>query len=145
MAKDEVLAATIEQVADEAVVVTKDSDDGLVVTRAHHSVGRSLAVLTAKLMVVIPLGFHGILAATATSIEVTAARRQRSEPSELEEADLRILADRMEPGSSAIIAVYNDRYVDKATSVFGGLGASWVWHASEEEVEAALETSHVED
>ena len=72
LTKDEVLAAMIEQVADEAVIATKGPDGALTVVRAHHSAGRSIAALTTKLMVVLPLGFHGVLAATVAGIELTA-------------------------------------------------------------------------
>ena len=145
IAKDDGVAATIEQVADEAVIATKEPDGELNVTRSHHSAGRGLALLTAKLMIAVPLGFHGVLAATTAGVEISAAGRRRGEPSEFADTDLRVLSDRMESGWSAVIAVYRDRYLDPALSAFDKLGALAVWHAPEEEVESALRTTRVED
>lgn len=73
VAKDDTVAATAEEVADEAIVVTKQSDGALTISRSHHSVGRSLATLTAKLMIALPLGFYGVLAFTGAGVEITAA------------------------------------------------------------------------
>jgi hypothetical protein len=56
LAKDELIAANLEIAADEAILVTKDTDGTLSISRSSHSVGRSLAVLSTKLLVVVPLG-----------------------------------------------------------------------------------------
>ena len=73
IAKDETVGATIEQVADEAVVVTKQLDGALTISRSDHSIGRSLAALIAKLMIAVPLGFYGVLAVSKAGVEITAA------------------------------------------------------------------------
>ena len=138
IANEEGLAATLEQLADEAIIVTKTLDEDLEVIRSNHSVGRSLAVLTAKLMVVVPLGFHGIVAATAAAAEVAAAQRDRGEPASVELDDLRILTDHMDPGSFAIVAIYRDRLLDMAVATFTTFGAVAVWHAPEESVAEAI-------
>jgi hypothetical protein len=138
LAKDETVAATIEQVADEAVVVTKQLDGALTISRSHHSVGRSLATLTAKLMIAISLGFYGVLAVSKASVEITAASRSRDEPSEVGDSDLMVVVEQMEPGWSAVIATYSDRYVNTAVTAYTKLGAVMVWHALESQVDTAV-------
>ena len=66
--KDTVTATSIEMVADEAIIVTKNEDGKLTISRSDHSVIRSLTVLTAKLMIVVPIGFTGALAMTTTGL-----------------------------------------------------------------------------
>ena len=141
---NDTIAATIEQVADEAVVVTKQPDGELTISRSHHSVGRSLATLTAKLMIAVPLGFYGVLAVTTAGVEITAASRRRDEPSEIRETDLRVLVEQMEPGWSAVIATYRDKYLETAVTAYGKLGAVMVWHALESQVETAVRENRID-
>lgn len=144
VAKDDTVAATAEEVADEAIVVTKHSDGALTISRSHHSVGRSLATLTAKLMIALPLGFYGVLAFTGAGVEITAASRHRDEPTEVGDTDLKVLVEQMEPGWSAVIATYPDKYLDRAVAAYRKLGALMVWHALESQVEAAVRENPID-
>ena len=144
IATEEALATTIEQIADEAIIVTKTSEGDLDLVRSNHSVGRSIAVLTAKLMVVVPLGFHGAIAATAAAAEVSAARRDRNEPAEIDSSDLRVLTDQMDPGSLAVVAIYRDRYLDAAMKTFTTFGALAVWHAPEAQVASEINEHRID-
>lgn len=145
VAKDGTVAANIELVADEAIIVTKQADGALTISRSDHSVGRSLATLTAKLMIVLPLGFYGVLAVAVSGAEITAAGRTRDEPTEVGEADLGFLVEQMEPGWSAVIATYPDKYLEPAVTAFEKLGAVMVWHAPEHRVEAAVREHRIDD
>jgi predicted alpha/beta-fold hydrolase len=56
------VSAQTEILADEAIVVIQKPDGTLSIHRSDHSASRSLAVMTAKLMIASPLGFNGVLA-----------------------------------------------------------------------------------
>ena len=145
LAKDGVAAANIEILAHEAVIVTKNADGSLTISRSEHSVKRSLATLTAKLMVVLPLGFYGVLATTAAGLEISAAARKRDDATEVNETDLAFLVDQMKPGWSAVLAAYPPQQVNNAVTAFWKLGAVMVWHAPESSVEEAVRQNQIED
>ena len=50
----------------------------------------------------------------------------------------------MEPGWSAVIAAYPDRYVDTAVTAYTRLGAVMVWHALESQVETAVRENQID-
>ena len=66
--KDGVVAANIETFADETIIVTKNTDGSLTINRSEHSIARTLTTLTAKLMIVLPAGLHGVLAITVAGL-----------------------------------------------------------------------------
>ena len=77
LANDQAAATTLEILADEAIVVRKEADGRLTISRSDHSPTRSVAVMAAKLMLVVPLGFHGVLAMTTAGLQLSAAARER--------------------------------------------------------------------
>ncbi len=130
-------AAAVEVTADEAVVVTADADGTFSVHGSDHSATRSLATLAAKLMVVLPLGFHGALATMTAAAEVSAATRSRPERN-IQPTDLAFLTSRMQPGWAAVVAVYPEQRVPKAVAMYDKLGAAMVWYASEGRIADAV-------
>jgi voltage-gated potassium channel len=126
-------AAAVEVTADEAIVVTADADGTFSVHSSDHSAPRSLATLAAKLMVVLPLGFHGALATMTAAAEVSAATRSRPER-DIQPTDLAFLTSRMQPGWAAVVAVYPEQRVPRAVAMYDKLGAVMVWYASEERI-----------
>jgi hypothetical protein len=50
----------------------------------------------------------------------------------------------MEPGWSAVIATYPDKYLDRAVAAYRKLGALMVWHALESQVEAAVRENPID-
>ena len=144
LATDTAAATSIELMASEAVVVTKDADGTLSISHSEHSPKKSLAVMTAKLMVAVPLGFYGVLAVTTAGLEVSAAKRDRGAPSDVDEDDLAFLVARMEPGWSAVLAAYPERQVGRAVDAFERLGAVMVWHAPESRIESIVRDGEVD-
>ncbi len=139
------MANRVEWVAEDAVVVVADADGRLRVSRSDHSVGRSLVVWTAKLMVAASLGFKGVGATAVAGAETTAALRGHGERIEVTERELRVVADQMAPGSVALIAAYPAKYADVAASLFQRAGAQRVWAADEQSIEAVVRAERLVD
>jgi hypothetical protein len=133
-------AAAVEIAADEAVVVTAEEDGTLAVHSSDHSASRSLATLAAKLLVVVPLGFHGALATMTAAAELSAAGRSRPDR-DVQPTDLAFLTGRMQPGWAAIVAVYPEGRVPRAAAAYEKLGAVMVWYASEERIAAEVQAA----
>ena len=138
-------AGRIEWVADEALVVVADADGRLRVSRSDHSVGRSLLVWTAKLLVAASLGFKGVLATAVAGAETSAALRGHGEPVEVTERDLMLVAEQMGPGSAAVIATYPVKHVKAAVAFFQRAGAQRVWAADEQSIEAVVRAESLGD
>lgn len=136
------VAAGVEIAAEEAVVVIKEPDGTLSVHRSDHSAPRSLAVLAAKLMIVLPLGFHGVLATMTAAAQVGAAQRSRSDR-DVRPTDLGYLSDRIQPGWAAVVATYPEKYLRAAVSMYDKLGAVMVWHATESQIERVIEQQDI--
>ena len=137
-------AAAVEVAADEAVVVTAEPDGTFQVHASDHSASRSLATLAAKLIVVLPLGFHGALATMTAAAEVSAAKRPRPER-DVQPTDLAFLTNRMQPGWAAVIAVYPGARVPKAAAAYEKLGAVMVWYASEQRIADVVQEQGASD
>jgi hypothetical protein len=95
-------------------------------------------------MIALPLGFSGVLAVRTAGVGITAAGRSRDEPPDVGDSDLMVVVEQMEPGWSAVIATYPDRYVDTAVTADTKLGAVMVWHALESQVEAAVRENRID-
>lgn len=95
--------------------------------------------------ITLPLGFYGVLAVSTAGVEITAAGRSRDERSEVGDSDLMVVVEQMEPGWSAVIATYPDKYVDAAVTAYTKLGAVMVWHALESQVEGAVRANRIDD
>lgn len=139
------VASRVEWVADEALVVVADADGKLRITRSDHSVGRSLVVWTAKLLVAGSLGFKGVLATAVAGAETTAALRGHGEPTEVTERDLMVVAEQMGPGSAAVIATYPAKHVSAAVAFSQRAGAQRVWAADEQSIEAVVRAESLGD
>ena len=145
LTKDELIAANLEIAADEAVLVTKNTDGTLSISRSSHSAGRSLAVLSTKLLIVVPLGFTGALAVTTAGLEISGAARKRDDPTELDEVDIAFVVEQMKPGWSAVLAAYPTKLVEKATDSFKKLGAVMVWYAPESRIEEVVRQNQIDN
>ena len=139
------IASRIEWVADEALVVVAGADGQLRMSRSDHSVGRSLVVWTAKLLVAASLGFKGVVATAVAGAETRAALRGHGEATYVTEGDLMVLAEHMAPGSAAVIAAYPTKHVDAAVSFFRRAGARRVWTADEQSIEAVVRAERLDD
>ena len=139
------LATNLETVAESAVLVAKDDSGALTLTGSDHSVGRNLAELTAKLLIALPLGFHGVLAMTSAGTKIAAAQRKRQVPPDVDVADVGVIVDRIPDGGLAIIEVVPTSLLKKAVKAAEVAGARGVWHAPAEDVEAALRAAQHDD
>jgi len=142
---DEKFATKVEEEADEAICITMLGVDGaLSITRSSHSVGQSLAILTVKLMIGLPIGLWGTVAMATAATEIKAAVCDREHHEVKEDEDLSFLIEQMKPGWSAVIAVYAEYYVQAAVKGFLPLQATMVWHAPESEIESVIRSSDLD-
>jgi len=132
-------ATSVETSAAEAVIVAKDASGELTMTRSNHSVGRSLAELTGKLMIALPLGFHGVVALTNAGAKIAAANRDRPRHEEVGTSQLTAITDQIEPGGAALIASVSESQLSVSVAALEQIGATSVWHVPVSDVEEALE------
>ena len=145
LAQQEVLVNKVEFVADRAVVVSKGRDGALTITHSEHSPGRTVAAVAAKLLIALPLGFQGALAAANAGRELEAAGRSRGDALAETEEHLAALAEQMQPGWSAVVAAYGPQQAQRAVEAFQRFGAAEVWSAPEPVVLAPAEYPLDED